>query len=50
MFSISFRSDIKILTYLHGNGSFRPGVVSALNRFGPGSFRPETFRPESFRP
>ena len=28
-----------------GNGSFRPRVVSALSRFGPGSFRPGSFRP-----
>ena len=33
-----------------GNGSFRPRVVSALSRFGPGSFRPGSFRPGSFRP
>ena len=35
---------------MYGNGSFRPRVVSALSRFGPGSFRPGSFRPESFRP
>ena len=29
----------------HGNGSFRPRVVSALSRFGPGSFRPGLIRP-----
>ena len=34
----------------NGNGSFRPRVVSALSRFGPGSFRPGSFRPGSFRP
>ena len=28
-----------------GNGSFRPRVVSALSRFGPGSFQPGSFRP-----
>ena len=28
-----------------GNGSFRPRVVSALSRFGPGSFRPGSIRP-----
>ena len=33
-----------------GNGSFRPRVVSALSRFGPGSFRPGSFRPGSIRP
>ena len=33
-----------------GNGSFRPWVVSAKSRFGPGSLRPVSFRPESFRP
>ena len=33
-----------------GNGSFRPWVVSALSRFGRGSFRPGSFRPESIRP
>ena len=27
------------------NGSFRPCVVSAMSRFGPGSLRPESFRP-----
>ena len=32
------------------NGSFRPRVVSALSRFGPGSFRPGSFRPGSIRP
>ena len=32
-----------------GNGSFRPRVVSALSRFGPGSFRPGSFRPGSIR-
>ena len=36
--------------YLNGNGSFRPRVVSALSRFGPGSFRPGSFRPGSIRP
>ena len=35
---------------LTGNGSFRPRVVSALSRFGPGSFRPGSFRPGSIRP
>ena len=30
---------------LAGNGSFRPRVVSALSRFGPGLFRPGSFRP-----
>ena len=35
---------------LIGNGSFRPRVVSALSRFGPGSFRPGSFRPRSIRP
>ena len=34
----------------YGNGSFRPRVVSALSRFGPGSFRPGSFRPGSIRP
>ena len=29
----------------YGNGSFRPRVVSALSRFGPGSFRPGSIRP-----
>ena len=33
-----------------GNGSFRPRVVSALSRFGIGSFRPGSFRPGSIRP
>ena len=33
-----------------GNGSFRPRVVSAKSRFGPGSFRPGSFRPGSIRP
>ena len=33
-----------------GNGSCRPRVVSAVSRFGPGSFRPESFRPGSIRP
>ena len=33
-----------------GNGSFRPRVVSALSRFGPGSFRHGSFRPGSIRP
>ena len=28
-----------------GNGSFRPRVVSALSRFGPGSFWPGSIRP-----
>ena len=28
-----------------GNGSFRPRVISALSRFGPGSFWPGSFRP-----
>ena len=28
----------------------RSRVVSALSRFGPGSFRPGSFRPGSFRP
>ena len=28
-----------------GNGSFRPRVVSALSRFGPGSFQPGSIRP-----
>ena len=37
-------------TVSRGNGSFRPRVVSALSRFGPGSFRPGSFRPGSFRP
>ena len=35
---------------LRGNGSFRPRVVSALSRFGRGSFRPGSFRPGSIRP
>ena len=35
---------------MEGNGSFRPRVVSALSRFGPGSFRPGSFRPGSIRP
>ena len=30
---------------LHRSVSFRPRVVSALRRFGPGSFRPGSFRP-----
>ena len=34
----------------NGNGSFRPRIVSALSRFGPGSFRPGSFRPGSIRP
>ena len=34
----------------NGNGSFGPRVVSALSRFGPGSFRPGSFRPGSIRP
>ena len=29
----------------NGNGSFRPWVVSALSRFGRGSFWPGPFRP-----
>ena len=33
------------LELLNGNGSFRPRVVSALSRFGPGSFRPGSIRP-----
>ena len=33
-----------------GNRLFRPRVVSALSRFGPGSFRPGSFRPGSIRP
>ena len=37
-------------SYSIGNGSFRPRVVSALSRFGPGSFRPGSFRPGSIRP
>ena len=37
-------------SYFPGNGSFRPLVVSALSRFGRGSFRPGSFRPESIRP
>ena len=32
------------LSLIEGNGSFRPRVVSALSRFGRGSFRPESFR------
>ena len=36
--------------HFNGNGSFRPRVVSALSRFGPGSFRPGSFRPGSIRP
>ena len=39
-----------MLAQLNGNRSFRPRVVSALSRFGPGSFRPGSFRPELFRP
>ena len=35
---------------MKGNGSFRPSVVSALSRFGPGSFRPGSFGPGSIRP
>ena len=31
--------------YPCGNGSFRPRVVSALSRFGPGSLRPGSIRP-----
>ena len=34
-----------IFIYSTGNGSFRPRVVSALSRFGPGSFRPGSIRP-----
>ena len=33
-----------------GPESFRPRVVSALSRFGPGSIRPGSFRPGSIRP
>ena len=38
------------LAIVQGNGSFRPRVVSAQSRFGPGSFRPGSFRPGSIRP
>ena len=34
-----------ILADCQGNGSFRPRVVSAQSRFGPGSFPPGSFRP-----
>ena len=37
-------------TFIEGNGSFRPRVVSALSRFGLGSFRSGSFRPGSIRP
>ena len=40
----------KLVPSSHGNGSFRPRVVSALSYFGPGSFRPRSFRPGSIRP
>ena len=40
----------EVVVVVKGNGSFRPGVVSALSRFGPGSFRPGSFRPGSIRP
>ena len=36
--------------FTSGNGSFRPRVVSALSRFGPGSFRPGSIRPGSIQP
>ena len=42
--------SLKIMAAYDGNGSFRPWVVSALSRFGRGSFRPGSFRPESIRP
>ena len=48
--SLSKRHLLPKSTGNTGNGSFRPRVVSALSRFGPGSFRPESFRPGSFRP
>ena len=34
-----------ILDGIHGNGSFRPRVISALGRFGLGRFGPGSFRP-----
>ena len=44
------REAVHDLAEMTGNGSFRPRVVSALSRFGPGSFRSESFRPGSIRP
>ena len=45
-----FLAKILLITGFRGNGSFRPRVVSALSRFGPGSFRPGSIRPGSIRP
>ena len=56
-----FFFKVKLYCPCHGNGSFRPRVVSALSRFGPESFRPWVvsawvdsalgrFGPGSFRP
>ena len=39
-----FRSETTRIKKV-GNGSFRPRVVSAQRRFGPGSFRPGSIRP-----
>ena len=51
-FEFSKRENIRDgpKTIYKGNGSFRQRVVSALSRFGPGSFRPGSFRPWSIRP
>ena len=39
-----FQFDFRFVL-IFGNGSFWPRVVSALSRFGPGSFRSGSIRP-----